>query len=442
MMKKLRFTIFLTFLFFSGAWADQGGNDTFGYMWTDSKAPGKLVSYDFIDARDGTGIFSGSYDDAVSAAIPLPFEFTYYGMVQNTIYVSTNGFITFRNPSSNSYPGNAAIPTSALPDSILAPYWDNIYGSTTRNAYYKTIGTVPNRQFVIMWDYFNVYFDGGRITFEIVLYETSNLIKFQYSQADGTSGGSATVGIEGGTGGATQGIQYSLNTGGSIISNSAILFHPQNLGPNVSASITPNSAPAGSFTEFTYSFYNIDPDSVTGMGKIDRVAIANPFTGVSTPVVTSIQINDSLAFIQNSSIKPTQPGFATWYRKTGAPLDSLIIQTSNFDVRDTLKIVFGLSMPNTTSTGNNFASTFDARLDLTAAQNATNDGWAVDVDPAVPHHFVKLSSETPLTVGTVRTLSIRLEDQFNNIIFVLLNLIIVHRYFSEKSLTSWIVWIS
>jgi hypothetical protein len=40
----------------------------------------------------------------------------------------------------------------------------------------------------------------------------------------------------------------------------------------------------------------------------------------------------------------------------------------------------------------------------------------ITVNTSTPHHFVKLSPETPLTVRTVRTLSVRLEDVFDNVL--------------------------
>src|SRR5262249_42125700 len=71
--------------------------------------------------------------------------------------------------------------------------------SALGNIYYQTLGTAPNRTFVVEW--INVGPAGAPgITFETILYENSNDILFQYNNVTtGLSwfdnGASATVGI-------------------------------------------------------------------------------------------------------------------------------------------------------------------------------------------------------------------------------------------------------
>ena len=100
------------------------------------------------------------------------------------------------------------------------------------------------------------------------------------------------------------------------------------LGNTVHADISPNSVNAGTNLQpFTYRFYDIDlADDSTSFGKLDRVAIANPFENAIS--VTRIQIDSLSVPIQNSSSAPTTPGLATWYYYDGVN-DSLIIQTYN-----------------------------------------------------------------------------------------------------------------
>ena len=177
------------------------------------------------------------------------------------------------------------------------------------------------------------------------------------------------MGIENATG--TDGVQYWFNgsgTGSVITQFSAILFHPRVLGDTVNTDISPNSVNAGtSLQSFTYRFYDIDlSDDSTGFGKIDSVLIGNPFGNNVT--VTRVQINDQTIPIQNSQIAPTEQGFATWYYDSG--IDSLIIMTHYFDVEDSLIVEFAENIPSQLSSGNDFASRYDARLDSTAIQDA------------------------------------------------------------------------
>ena len=410
MNKKLRFTIILIFLFISGAFANQGGEDNFGYMWTNSVGT-PSINYDWINAKDGTRLFNSLSQNTFSnPPVSLPFGFTFYGVTSNSIYVSTNGWVSFTNPG-GAFPTSSPIPTGGLPNSLIAVFWANLSSLSgaggSPGVYYKTVGNAPYRKFVIEWD--GYYFSGSQpsVNFELILYENNNLIKIQYNYILNSTW-TPVVGIEAD---GTQGIQYPA---GSVTSNSAVLFHPKNLGSNVDASISPTSVPAGSFGEFTYTFSNIDLAGTTGMGKVDRMAIANPFTG-RIPTVTSIQINSTQAFIQNSTIAPVDRGFATWFLRTGGPNDSLIIQTANFDVIDTLRINFALSIPSATSSGNNFASTYDARLDSTTVQNATNDGWAVDVvGNQVAYYEFSPSGPQSTTAGIGLGFTVTARDIYGN----------------------------
>ncbi len=385
MVKRFNLALILGLLLFNLALANQGGSDTFGYMWTDSQLPSKTIDYEWIDVRDGAEIFFTNMDDAVSTnPVSLGFNFTYYGHVYSQVYVSTNGFISFL-PLASSYPQNDTIPVATAPDSIIAPYWDDLDGTTTNGKIYKkVVGTAPNRKFIIQWDNFKQKnATAGTITFQVVLYEGSNLIKFQYNNvdtavADSLEGISATVGIKaGGTG-----VLYSYLQQ-KIFSFSSILFHNKTLG-TATASIAPNQVTVNtSSQEFTYRLFNVDPLGAAGLGKVDRLAIANPFAGF-TPTVTSVKMDTFNAYIRyvtdpdNPADWPTDPGYAIW----GIVADSVVMRTYYFDATDSLIVNFIQGVPSTTSTGNQYPSTYNAYLDSTATQVATEDAtqtWRVDV---------------------------------------------------------------
>jgi hypothetical protein len=97
-----------------------------------------------------------------------------------------------------------------------------------------TTGIAPNRQFVVTWK--QAYFYSGssadtRLTFSIVLHETSNAATVLYANMTSASaparadGNSATTGLQDSTG--TSGVVWSFNTavaGG--LSNKGITFAP------------------------------------------------------------------------------------------------------------------------------------------------------------------------------------------------------------------------
>lgn len=163
---------------------DVYGSDTktiFGYIKTrsqystlDSSDPGG-PAFNWIEINN-TGTALNLRDDD-SALVPLPFSFEFYGTNYNQVYVNSNGSLNLNFFSGYS---NTCLPTAVTSD-IIAVYWDDLNPSVSGEVYYKTMGTSPNRTFVIEW--FNVshhYYPNGNITFEIILHEESNKIIFQY----------------------------------------------------------------------------------------------------------------------------------------------------------------------------------------------------------------------------------------------------------------------
>ncbi len=412
MIKRILILLGASFFIISSVFANQGGDDNFGYMWTDSRTTQPpYITMNWIDALDGTS-HTPVGDDVVYGPISLGFTFRFYGTNYTNVYISTNGFISFTDLAGNSYPVNGQLSDSG-PTTMIAPFWDDLTADRIPFVLSKTTGVSPNRQFVVMWNS-AVILDPPTdrlMTFEVVLYETSNLIKFQYGYSrEGAQGLYATIGIKSGT----NYVQYSYNQAGAVNQNYAILFHPDNANlatDGADANISPTSVQASTaLRQFRYQVSNIFPSQTTGLGKIDRLSIANPFTSFA-PTVIGVYINGNQAFIQNSANPPSQRGFATWYYQS----DSLIIQTDNFEIIDSLRVNFIQTL--TTPNNGDYASRIDARLDSIGIQDATADpGWTVTVTPANPHHFVKLSAETPLTVGTTRAIQVRLEDEFNNTI--------------------------
>ena len=80
---------------------------------------------------------------------------------------------------------NAALPTAAtgLPAPAILPFWDDI-DDETGNVYWEVQGTSPNRMLIVEW-YNRPHFSNiGSATFEAILYEATNEIKFQYADVD------------------------------------------------------------------------------------------------------------------------------------------------------------------------------------------------------------------------------------------------------------------
>lgn len=191
----------------------------------------------------GTGAPAVYGDDMTMASTALPFTFTYFGQAITHASYTTNGLMTLSvgpgaAATQNAY--GSAIPTAAAPNNLLAAFWDDMNGNAgiLSSLRMLTTGTMPNRRFTVQWA--NVApFVGGtgvgpeRVTFQLQLVETSNVIEFHYCSASangGTSGfengATGFVGIEDATG-SDQSIGLGANTQGVISTAQGYRFTPQ-----------------------------------------------------------------------------------------------------------------------------------------------------------------------------------------------------------------------
>lgn len=242
--------------------------------------PEPLVEYDALSSRRCANIdyqwievYSwGNFvplfgnDESVSTALPFDFEFggrTYTAGVDD-LTISTNGYISFDGFGESMISGeqrdNFIIP---LPDDgppyqrlnwFVAPFWDDLNPSAVFNAgvYADTVGTAPNRQMVVEWYHVPIQAvsSSSAVTFEVVFFEGSNHILFQYKTLRGTGsdGSSATVGLEYNDG--HTGVQYAYNQKGAVAEKQAILFVPRAVGDTNSVPgclETTQAGPAGGF---------------------------------------------------------------------------------------------------------------------------------------------------------------------------------------------------
>ncbi|CAA7392569.1 fibronectin type III domain-containing protein [Chryseobacterium fistulae] len=153
---------------------------------------------------------TGSLDSNVYH-ITLPYDFYFNGEPYRSLYISTNGFVTFGDTAPSTTSTSPISSRTSYKGAISAWGGDlntvfNISG-TTGNISWKTIGTYPNREVVIQWKDFrpaysvsetNVYV----FSFQIKLKETSNVISIVYKNGGYLTGtepvfGSRQIGLRG-----------------------------------------------------------------------------------------------------------------------------------------------------------------------------------------------------------------------------------------------------
>ncbi len=131
--------------------------------------------------------------------IALPFNFTFYGQSYASVNMSRYGYLVFSG-GDGSDSVNQPVPhnTSFYPTTFAAPWWDSLSSTSSVGTFgYAVLGTAPQRVMVIEWrDVAYTSSTTARFSFQVLLYETTNQIRFAYGPtAPGTA--SASVGIQG-----------------------------------------------------------------------------------------------------------------------------------------------------------------------------------------------------------------------------------------------------
>lgn len=148
------------------------------------------------------GTVMGLGDDQMSATIPIGFTFQFYCNNYTDLEISSNGFLTFiLNTLNSACCSGVSIPTAASPNNYIALFWNDLYPPGAGFMTYTTVGTAPNRQFILTYSMVPHCCSAGPPdnTGQIVLYETSNFIEL-YSGNVTNDGSTCTQGIEDATG--------------------------------------------------------------------------------------------------------------------------------------------------------------------------------------------------------------------------------------------------
>lgn len=155
------------------------------------------TSYDTLTS--GQLIASGASLDNEVYPVSLPFSFNYDNTIYNSIYVAVNGFISFG--ATNPGTGYWMLMSSSGGFKVASGFDANLAGkdAATRLSY-QTLGTAPNRTFVIEWKNFGYSASTALTTnFQIRLSETTGLITYSYGNVAliGASNISIQVGLRG-----------------------------------------------------------------------------------------------------------------------------------------------------------------------------------------------------------------------------------------------------
>ena len=172
----------------------------FEYGYTDSNDPDGPV-FDWVDISD-VGTELNLFDDDF-ATVDLPFAFPFFEQEQNTVNISSNGYLAFDSEAFD-YTNNP-IPDPQQPNNFVAPFWDDLNPGAGDSIYYYY--DEAEEQFIVQYQDIPRFFDEGSLTFEVIL-EPDGSILYQYDEMVGTLD-NATIGVENVNG--TDGLQVAFN---------------------------------------------------------------------------------------------------------------------------------------------------------------------------------------------------------------------------------------
>src|SRR5690606_2316294 len=183
-----------------------GGPGTFGYTWIDNNSGGP--DYDYVDISTTGELIDVGADG--NATVTLPFDFNFFGNIENNVTIAANGYLTFTPITGVDYV-NMQIPDEANPNLLIAAMWsdlepqdgDGVYVQGNEDYFIVQFENVPG------WGFEPIIPVPAPVSFQVILFPDGS-IKMQYQNVDSTLRTTSTVGLEGPLG--LSGLQVIFNT--------------------------------------------------------------------------------------------------------------------------------------------------------------------------------------------------------------------------------------
>jgi hypothetical protein len=288
-------------------------------------------------AVNGTAVASILGDDQLSGNLPIGFTFNYYGTNYTELKASSNGFLTFDLASTTSAASNAFYGSQTK---LIAPLWDDL-GGTGGTATYSTTGSVGSRVFTFEWINWKWDYQASSavISFQVKLYETTNVIQFIYKQEAGAvTSADASIGLVGNTSDQF----YSLNNtsavpGFSLSGNTTLASKPSNNQVYTftpAAALTAPTTPASAIVISGNTGSDMNVAWTNGNGSNRAVFIKNTSTAEDLVVTDGSASGVSTIFGTSSALYSS--GWYCVYNGTG---NSVTVSGLEFGLPYRIKVV-------------------------------------------------------------------------------------------------------
>jgi hypothetical protein len=122
------------------------------------------------DIGTDTPAFTPLSGDNTIAGVTLPFSVVIQGTSYTAITIGTNGLVQFGTTTGANPTANAALPSASFSGPTLFWFWDDLQteGSNIR---YGTVGTSPNRTFIIDFQQNQVSSTGDKVNGQVQIHE-------------------------------------------------------------------------------------------------------------------------------------------------------------------------------------------------------------------------------------------------------------------------------
>ncbi len=187
----------------------------------------KIVKDKNYQLISGTGTSVALSEFQVSDSLPIGFNFGFFNKSYSYFRISSKGFITFAN---NTDPGccpNQYIPDGTTPNNLIAFAWGSLNPENGGSISYFTTGSSPNQRLVIDFNEVPLSYVNGKVSMQLILHETTNLIEIQaYNIPFETN---HSMGIENEDGSASFVVE-NRNSSAWSCKQERVLFIPQSFG--------------------------------------------------------------------------------------------------------------------------------------------------------------------------------------------------------------------
>jgi hypothetical protein len=279
-------------------------------MVSHAQVPASAYSYaastgTYTDITGGTGVSAILTDDASSGVLPIGFTFNFCGTDYTQFIVNSNGFLSFKTTPAIAGATYNSLGNLGTVKPAIFPLWADQNGSGGA-ANYVVTGSAPNRVFTMefknwKWNYSAA---AAVVSYQIKLYETTNVIQFIYRQESGGINGSsyASIGI---CDGAATPTYLSLNNATAAATASSTIF-------TTSISSKP---PTGQVYQFTPP-----PNCATATFPVSGTTTVSPGTiCVSGNVTLAMTTATAMPAVTGITYKwQSSPNGTTWTDIAGA----------------------------------------------------------------------------------------------------------------------------